>query len=289
MLSYRHGYHAGNFADLLKHSVLCTVIDYLQKKPSPLLILDTHAGGGLYDLSHAYAQKTGEYAHGVGRLAGFVEKQATLEEVPTLFQPLLRQVQKVQRGKGLTRYPGSPFLIKQALRPQDRAVFYELHSTEAKNLRTANQDHGQIEIFHDDGLKGVRRMVPPRGPYEGMRSLTLIDPSYEIKSDYDDVPDAVARAWKKSPQAVSLIWYPVIDRARTENMMKRYQRAGIKRILRIEQGLKQDGAVRGMTAAGVLVINPPFTLLDQAKQAMPWLHEKLNAEGRLKIYNLTGE
>jgi 23S rRNA (adenine2030-N6)-methyltransferase len=283
MLSYRHGYHAGNFADVLKHSVFVSVAHYLQQKKSALLFVDTHAGGGMYDLAHDYAKKTGEFEKGIGRLWPFGD------DMPDMLKPWAEIVQGVQKDESLSRYPGSPFFMRRLLRIQDRAVLFELHSTEAKTLKQEFRGNAKIVAFHDDGLKGLRRMVPPRGPYEGMRHLTLVDPSYEIKTDYDDVPGAMLAAWKRTPQATIIIWYPVIERERTEKMIRRYQRSGIKKLLRIEQGIAEDGAVRGMTAAGLLIINPPYVLADEARAALPWLHEKLGAGGKYLVKELVGE
>lgn len=269
MLSYRHGFHAGNPADVLKHAVFVFVLGHLQRKAGPLLILDTHAGAGLYDLASAEAAKTGEFRDGIARLA------AGAGEVPDLLGTYLALV-KARNPRGpLAVYPGSPALALTMKRPQDRLAFYELHPADHQRLADLAGRVRGVSIERTDGFKGLTARVPP----DGRRGLVLIDPSYEIKTDYDKVVAALAKAWRRFATGVYILWYPVIERSRIDGLLAAVTAAGIRKVYRIELGMAPDAPGYGMTASGVLVVNPPFTLPGAAGAALPWLAERLGAHG----------
>jgi 23S rRNA (adenine2030-N6)-methyltransferase len=269
MLSYRHGFHAGNHADVLKHAVCVHVSRYLTRKDAPLLFLDTHAGAGLYDLGTPEAEKTGEYRAGIGRL------MPRAPDAPDLLRDYLELVHAANGDGMLRTYPGSPSLIMSLMRPQDRAVFHELHSADAARLAALAHGRRRVHVDRSDGLRGLNAQLPP----PERRALCLIDPSYEIKTDYTLVAAAVARAWKKFPGGIYLWWYPVIDRSRVLAMEAAIRAAGIRKTYKVELCMSPDTPERGMTGSGLFIVNPPFTLPDAAQAALPWLAETLGADG----------
>lgn len=269
MLSYRHGFHAGNYADVLKHTMLLQAIKSLQKKNKPYVYIDTHAGAGGYSLQDEFAQKTGEYLEGVSKIWG----QNDLPE------PLVDYMEAVTafntESDDLDYYPGSPAFVDMTLREKDRMVLHELHGTDYPTLAQGFAGDRQVKVLNKDGLAGLIAAVPPIE----RRGLILIDPSYEIKSDYLDVADTVIDAYKRFATGIYMIWYPVVDRERTEAMFDRLKASGIRRQLRIEQAIRPDTNEKGMTAAGLWVINPPWQLDEQAKVTLDYLDSRLNQGG----------
>jgi 23S rRNA (adenine2030-N6)-methyltransferase len=278
MLSYRHGFHAGNHADVLKHAVLAFALDYMARKPAPFLILDSHAGAGLYDLRSAEAEKTGEHRAGIARLLGAASP-------PELVRHYLQQVAAANPGGDLAAYPGSPALILALRRPGDRAAFHELHPTDHQRLRALTAGCRGVSVERADGLAALAAHTPP----PEKRGLYLIDPSYEIKTDYAAVVAALARAWRKFPAGVYLLWYPAIDRPRVEAMERSLRAAGLRRVFRVELCMADDGTGRGMTGSGVFVVNPPFTLPEAAREGLAWLAERLDATGPVRAEWLVPE
>lgn len=273
MLSYRHAFHAGNPADLLKHAVHLFVLRHAVLDPAPLYVLDTHAGAGGYDLESAAAQKTGEFHAGVERLL------AAPGPVPALLAPWLEEVEKVNPDGRLACYPGSPLLALSALRAQDRLDLVELHPTDhrllAERMVRSFEGGPQVRVVREDGLSRlVARMPPPE-----RRAVVLIDPSYEMKGDYEAVVRALARAWRRMGTGCFLLWYPVIERARSEALVGSVREAGLRRLWRIELCTAPDAPGRGMTGSGLLVVNPPPPLPDAAAAALPWLARALEARG----------
>jgi 23S rRNA (adenine2030-N6)-methyltransferase len=270
MLSYRHAFHAGSFADVLKHAVLVHVLRHAVLKPKPVYYLDTHAGAGSYDLTSAMAAKTGEWRAGIAPVMAATDP-------PELPRSLLELVAAANPQGELRAYPGSPALARAVLRPQDRIELVELHGS----------DHGLLEAWSGggalvrrvDGLAAlVHRLPPPE-----RRGVVLIDPSYEIKTDYEDVVAALARAHRRFATGAFLLWYPVIDRARTEALLADLRATCIPRQLRLEICARPDAAGRGMTGAGMLVVNPPWTLADAAMLGLPWLARVLDAQNRWQV------
>jgi 23S rRNA (adenine2030-N6)-methyltransferase len=273
MLSYRHGFHAGNFADVLKHSLTTLVITALKQKDKPFVYIDTHAGAGKYSLKSSFSQKTGEYQQGIGLIWGHANPPAELTDY-------LAAVRAENTGRQLVRYPGSPQLVRRLVRSQDRLQLSELHSTDFEALRQLFVQDNQVSIAKEDGLKMLNKKLPPIQK----RGFILIDPSYEIRADYTKVVDTLISAHKRFATGIYALWYPVIDRNVTERMMQRLEASGIPRQLRIEHCVTADGSVRGMTGSGMLFINPPWQLADQAEILLPWLNQILtDNQGQWKI------
>lgn len=273
MLSYRHAFHAGNQADLLKHALWLFVLREAVRDARPLYALDTHAGAGGYDLSGPAALKTGEFREGIARLL------AAPGPVPDLLAPYVEAVREANPGGEPLFYPGSPLLAARTLRPQDRLDLVELHTTDHRLLaeRFARQPAAgpRIRVERADGLAWlVARMPPPE-----RRAVVLVDPSYEMKSDWQDVARALVRAWRRMGTGCFLLWYPMIERARSEAFLRLLQEGGMRRLWRIELCAVPDRPGRGMTGSGVVVVNPPPSLAGAAQEALPWLTAALGATG----------
>ena len=268
MLSYRHAFHAGSPADVLKHAVFTFVLAYALGKPTPLYVLDTHAGAGGYDLGGAMAAKTGEATRGIDRVLAAAAP-------PELLRPYLDRVARYRVTAGGEAYPGSPELARQALRETDRLELVELHVTDHAALSGRFRGLSHVRVRRDDGLKVMLARLPP----PQRRGIVLLDPSYEIKSDYEDVATALIRAHRRFANGVYLLWYPVIHRPASEHLLGLLRASGIRRQYRIELAMGADTEGRGMTASGVVVINPPWTLPAAAPAGLDWLARALDARG----------
>ncbi len=269
MLSYRHSFHAGNHADVLKHLVLMLIIESLQQKEKGFYYLDTHAGVGRYRLFGDEAEKTGEFAEGIGRLW---ERQDLPEEVAR-YTALIRKIN--HGGKALRYYAGSPLIAASLLRPQDRALLTELHPSDYPLLRNNFKQFDNVTSKRDNGFQQLKATLPPLE----RRGLVLIDPPYELKTDYDLVVQAVIEGYKRFATGIYAIWYPVVLRQQTKRIIKGLEASGIRKILQIELALRPDSDQRGMTASGMIVINPPWTLEAQMRRVLPYLSRVLVPEG----------
>lgn len=280
MLSYRHAYHAGNFADVLKHTVLLHCLNYLQRKDKPLRLIDTHAGAGMYALNAESAQKTREYQNGIGKIW-------PLAELPNALQPYIDYVKRLNENGSLQYYPGSPAIFRDHMRPQDQLFLHELHSTDARILGDVMGHDKQVKIIEDNGLAGMQALLPP----PDRRGLVLIDPSYEIKKDYQDVVKEVIKAHRRFATGTIIIWYPVVLRERNDEMERALIKSGIKNIQLMEFGIAPDNPEYGMNSSGLIVINPPFTLWEAMEETLPFLVEHLGdtQEGFYRLEQLVAE
>ena len=273
MLSYRHGFHAGNFADVLKHSVLALIIDALKHKDKPFVYIDTHAGAGKYALNAEFAQKTAEYRQGIARIWDCAEAPVEIKEY-------LAAVRAENTPGQLLRYPGSPQVVRRLVRPQDRLQLSELHGSDFEILKQLYAGDKQVMVAKEDGLAMLTKKLPPIQK----RGLILIDPSYELKADYNKVVTALQTAHRRFATGIYALWYPVIERELTEKLLSRIQETGIPKQLRVEHCVSPDGAVRGMTGSGMLLINPPWHLDERAEALLPWLNDKLaDGQGHYRI------
>ncbi|MDT8407506.1 MAG: 23S rRNA (adenine(2030)-N(6))-methyltransferase RlmJ [Methylococcales bacterium] len=264
MLSYRHGFHAGNFADVLKHSLLCLAVTELLKKDKALAYIDTHSGAGMYSLTAPFAEKTGEYRAGIGRLWHD-------DTAPSLLQPYLHAIRAYNPDHQLRHYPGSPALVKALLRPGDLMQLSELHRNDFADLSTHFKATRHVQVAQEDGLQQLLKKLPP----VSRRGLILIDPSYELKNDYITVVKTLTSAYRRFATGVYCLWYPVLRRSETEQLLNALAATGIRKQLRIEQCICQDNDATGMTGSGLLWINPPWQLAEQAQTILPWLQDKL--------------
>ena len=278
MLSYRHSFHAGNHADVLKHLVLIEVIDYLLRKDGRIDYIDTHAGAGLFRLDADNALKLQEHSEGIGRLHS--------SQIPALTR-YLEVIDAFNSGKDRMIYPGSPAIAMQLLRPQDRAWLFELHPQDFEQLTGNMAGYKRARVAREDGLKAALSLLPP----VRRRALLFIDPSYEIKADYELVVDTVQKAQQKFATGTSIIWYPVVDRRRIIDMQRRLQQTGIKKVQRFEICVTADSEEHGMTGSGLFIINPPWTLMAYMSSLLPDLARLLAQDEHYSFANdiITGE
>jgi 23S rRNA (adenine2030-N6)-methyltransferase len=276
MFSYRHAFHAGNHADVLKHAVLIALLKYLTQKDKPFWVIDTHAGAGAYSLDTGQATKREEYAEGVARLVGAAG-------LPPLLKDYVSFVEAFNEGKELRRYPGSPTISSQLARANDRLRFFEMHSTDHRLLaQMFGGAEPRVQVKKEDGLAGLRALLPP--PPASRRALVVIDPSYEDKRDYQTVPEAVNDALRRFAQGVFLVWYPLLQLGQARRMPEQLQRAmqgenghdWLNVTLTVKKPAK-DGF--GMHGSGLFVINPPYVLPGLLQAALPVLVERLGLDG----------
>lgn len=248
MLSYLHEYHAGNFADVHKHASLLLTLSMMQAKPAGVAGFDTHAGSAIYDLGGDRARKTGEADAGIQRVWRLRERLGSPD-----WRPMLEGLEKLNPAQGpLSRYPGSPAWFSGLQRPQDTLTTFELHSGESSRLRdwAAGQ---RVTVLEGDGLQGLLRQLPPAAP----RLLVLMDPSYELKEDYQRVARTLSGAWKKCRHGVFLIWYPMLTSGLHRTLPQQLTGSGVNRIWHSELRLNQSPE-RGMTGSAMVVVNPPW-------------------------------
>lgn len=268
MLSYRHSFHAGNHADVLKHTVQSLIIESLKEKEKPFLYLDTHAGAGRYKLSGEHAERTGEYLEGIARLWQY-------DDVPEVLTPYLNAVKAFNHSGSLHYYPGSPLIARHLLRDDDTLQLSELHSSDYPLLRNEFQKDERATVHRGDGYQQLKAKLPP----PSRRGFSLIDPPYELKSDYQAVVQGIAEGHKRFATGVYALWYPVVLRQHVKRMFKDLEATGIRNILQIELAVRPDSDQRGMTGSGMLVINPPWKLEKQMTELLPWLHKVLVPAG----------
>ncbi|HEY9224210.1 23S rRNA (adenine(2030)-N(6))-methyltransferase RlmJ [Variovorax sp. N23] len=298
MFSYRHAFHAGNHADVLKHTVLIATLEHLLEKDAALTVVDTHAGAGLYRLDGDYAGTSGEAAQGVLRLleppvaAAPAKKAAAPEAEAPLADAIARYLAVIAdfNPKGGAKvYPGSPFIVQHLLREHDRLKLFELHPTDSRTLdaNIAQLEAGrQIAVFSEDGFGSATKFLPP----PSRRALVLCDPSYELKTDYGRVLDFVGEALKRFATGTYAVWYPIIPRPEAHDLPRRLKtmatKAG-KSWLHATLTVKSSKIVTaptgetrrpGLPASGMFLINPPYTLKAQMAAALPQLAKRLGQD-----------
>ena len=282
MFSYRHAFHAGNHADVLKHTVLIAMLRHMALKDVAVAVIDTHAGAGLYRLDSDYAQTSGEAAEGILKLFENNNLSPALQDYADV-------IRSFNRGNQSRVYPGSPFIIQQLLRPQDRLKLFEIHPSDIKALsgNVEQLDAGrQVAVFREDGFEGVKKFLPP----PSRRALVLCDPSYEIKSDYARVIDMVADGLKRFATGTYAVWYPVIPRPEAHDVPRKLKTLANKlgkpwlhATLTIKSSkptvnAQGDTERAGLPASGMFVINPPYTLKEALKPALPEMVQLLGLD-----------
>ncbi len=270
MLSYRHGYHAGNHADVLKHTVLVALLRHLALKDKPFWVVDTHAGAGFYRLDHAFAQKTSEWREGVGRIFDAPDAPPAVADYLALVHAANGMVADARVAGAPSVYPGSPWITRQLLRPDDRLHVFELHTSDAPALIDTLRGDRQVKVTAGDGYAGLKASWPPAP----RRGLALIDPSYEVKDEYGLVVDAVADALKRFPTGIVAVWYPRLVRRESEMLPGRLTRLSPDNWLHVALDVRAR-AEQGMHGSGMVVLNSPWTLPDALKPCMPWLRSRL--------------
>ena len=304
MFSYRHAFHAGNHADVLKHAVLIAILKHMTAKDAALMVLDTHAGAGLYRLDGDYAATSGEAKNGYLKLydikkttLGLVNntqiatknKVISLDISAQLVVDYLELIASYHTKSSVNIYPGSPFIIQRFLKGRDKLKAFELHPTDCKTL-TANiaqlEAGRQVAVLREDGFEGVKKFLPP----PAKRALLLCDPSYEIKTDYARVADMVADALKRFATGTYVVWYPIIPRPEAHDLPKklktlanRASKPWLNATLTVKNSklvTDSQGDVErpGLPASGMFVVNPPFTLKAALQAALPQLAQALGQD-----------
>lgn len=270
-MNYRHDYHAGNFADVLKHAVLVRIVEYLKRKDKAFRVLDTHAGSGLYALDTGPAERTGEWRGGIGQL-----HEAPLRgEAAALLRPYLDIVRQLNPD-GLRVYPGSPLLVRRLLRRQDRLSAIELHPEDFSRLKALFADDFQVRATELDGWLALGAHLPPKEK----RGLVLVDPPFEAQGEFERIAGAVEKAHRRWPGGVYALWYPIKDRAAVARFRDALAQSGIPAILDVTLEIRVPSPEPRLDGCGMIVINPPFTLQTEMQALLPVLHARLCEDGK---------
>ncbi|HAN56595.1 MAG TPA: 23S rRNA (adenine(2030)-N(6))-methyltransferase RlmJ [Betaproteobacteria bacterium] len=270
MLSYRHAFHAGNHADVLKHLVLMQLLDYFNQKDKPYWAIDTHAGAGVYALDTGYAMQNAEYQTGIARLLA-------RDDLPAALAAYVGLVRQLNPTAALRVYPGSPWIAQHLLREQDQLRLFELHPTDSQHLSANFADAGRrVKVQNIDGFAGLKANLPPAP----RRGLVLIDPSYEEKQDYQRVPAALKDALKRFATGTYAVWYPLLQRHESQHFVAALKNVQAKAWLNVSLTVhtpKADGF--GMHGSGMFIVNPPWTLRASLQAVMPYLVKVLGQDG----------
>lgn len=265
-MNYRHAYHAGNFADCMKHALLARILLYLGQKEAPYRVIDTHAGIGLYDLAGIEAGKTLEWQDGIARLA-----TPLAGEAEALLAPYRAALADVAARFGAARYPGSPMLASLLMRRQDRAIFVEKHPADVHLLEENLGRDRRLKVLELDGWTALKAMIPP----VERRGVVLIDPPYEVEGELAHLGQALVEARRKWSGGIFAGWYPIKDLAAPEELADFLRAAGVPKILRLEMLVDRADDASRLNGSGLIVINPPWTLAHEAEILLPALAERL--------------
>ncbi|MBP1313035.1 23S rRNA (adenine(2030)-N(6))-methyltransferase RlmJ [Herbaspirillum huttiense F1] len=294
MLSYRHAFHAGNHADVLKHMVIIQLMRYLGQKDPAYMVIDTHAGAGVYALDGDYASKNAEYETGIAKLWD-------RKDLPAMVKEYVDLVRSLNPSGKMRYYPGSPYCAEKTMREQDRLRLFEMHPSEVKvlednfrKLEAHAAAQGQrpaargkrVMVYRGDGFQGLKALLPP----PSRRGLVLIDPPYEDKRDYTHVAQVLADALTRFPTGTYAVWYPVLQRNESRQLPERLKRLGAKSWLNVTlaiHGPAPDGF--GLHNSGMFILNPPWTLEAQLKEVMPYLIEVLGVDDTAEYVLESGE
>ena len=285
-MNYRHHFHAGNFADVMKHVLLLQILTRLNQKDKPYRYIDTHGGAGKYDLSTSEAQKSGEFLNGIHRLVKLDD--SIKRNAPEGVQQYLKIVEKMREGSGKGAYPGSPWFALEGMREIDKATIFEMQRDVFQQLYYNVRDK-RAGLHERDAYEGLFGVIPPKEK----RGLVMIDPPYEVeRKDFPQLVDLIATAYKKWPTGVFAIWYPIKDRAMIDRFEKKMIKTGIRRQLICEVCVWPDDTPVGLNGCGLLVINPPWKFSEDADEALQWLFPHLRMSenvGHAAVRWLVGE
>jgi 23S rRNA (adenine2030-N6)-methyltransferase len=281
MFSYRHAFHAGNHADVLKHFIQVQLHQYMNQKDTAYTYIDTHSGAGVYALDSAQAVKSGEFLGGIARLW-------ERDDLPPALAEYVEVVSALNPSGKLRYYPGSPYVAEQVTRPEDRLRLFELHPSDIKilvenmrKLEAHKAEQGQrargrrILVDYADGFHGLKALLPP----PSRRALVLIDPPYEVKLDYKHVRDALDEAVKRFPSGIYAVWYPVLQRMESREFADRLKRLPAKEWLHVTLTVATPGPDgTGLHSSGMFILNPPYTLEATLRETMPYLVKVLGQD-----------
>lgn len=282
-MNYRHAYHAGNFADVVKHVVLTRIVEYLKHKDKAFRVVDTHAGRGLYDLTSVEAQKTGEWREGIGRVLA----QTFRPEAAVLLAPYLDAVRAANPGGGVTRYPGSPWIVRHLLRRQDRLTAIEMHPHDAAALSRLFGGDVQTRVIELDGWLSLGAHLPPKE----RRGLVLVDPPFEAAGEFDRLIEGLEKAHRRWPGGIYALWYPIKDRRAVNSFRTALAGTGIPKIVDIRFEIRPASSEPSLDGSGMVVVNPPFSLKAELDVLLPALSRVLSepAGGACRMVEISGE
>lgn len=266
-MNYRHAFHAGNFADVLKHIVIARIISHLLEKPAPFRIIDTHAGIGLYDLAAHEAGRTREWESGIGRVLSTPHPQ----DLSLLLAPYFEAITRVRIFHNERSYPGSPELARGMLRGEDRLILVEKHPADAETLKKNLAFDGRAKVLMRDGYEALLALVPPKE----RRGLILIDPPYEERDEFAKVLNSFVPAYRKFPTGIYALWYPIKAGSPVDAFHQALKHAGIPKILRIELRVRPESFGTGLAGSGLIIVNPPWLLKGEMDKLLPWLDATL--------------
>lgn len=276
-MNYRHLFHAGNFADVFKHALLTLLIVKLKAKDTPFVVIDTHAGAGVYDVTSAEAQRTGEFARGYGQIAR--------QPWPAALQPYRDAVAALNPGGALRFYPGSPCLALALMRPQDRLVACELHPEDARHLKLALRDDKRAELHHRDGYQALKAFLPP----SERRGLALIDPPFETPDERRALVQALVVAHERWPTGIYALWYPIKADSEARLLHAELANTGIRRQVALELRLHDGDDPARLNGCGLAIVNSPFRFGDLSLPILEALHRGLAAEGGTRLVEIAPE
>jgi 23S rRNA (adenine2030-N6)-methyltransferase len=262
-MNYRHIYHAGNFADVLKHVVLTRIIAYLKRKEAAFRVIDTHAGVGLYDLDNEEARKTGEWRGGIGKLLD----AALTASAAALLEDYLAAVRAINPQGNIRYYPGSPSLTRRLLRRRDRLTAIEFHPEDAQSLKKVFAGDHQVRVIELDGWLALGAHLPPKEK----RGLVLVDPPFEEEGEFARMVDGLKKAHRRWPSGIYTFWYPVKDRAAVEQFRGMLAESGIPKILDVELSIRAPSPEPRLDGCGMAIVNPPFVLHRELSEILPVL------------------
>ncbi|MFJ3263671.1 23S rRNA (adenine(2030)-N(6))-methyltransferase RlmJ [Pseudomonas sp. NPDC086581] len=278
-MNYRHAYHAGNHADVLKHIVLARIFALMARKDTPFAYLDSHSGIGLYDLLGDEASRTGEWESGIGRL---YER----DDLPELLQDYLDVVRALNPDGGLEFYPGSPELARRLTRPQDRVMLNELHPEDGRLLKANMTGERRISVHQGDGWLLPRAFLP----VSEKRGVLLIDPPFEQPDDLERCVTALDEAIGRMRQTVVAIWYPIKDRRQLKRFYQRLEKSSAPKMLRVELCVHPADTADRLNGSGLVIVNPPWPLDEELRGLLPWLAQTLaQSEGSSQVDWLIAE
>ncbi len=281
-MNYRHIYHAGNFADVVKHAALALCLEHLKLKDAPFRVIDAHAGIGRYDLAGVEAGKTLEFSDGIGRLTG-VDAAPIPEEAAAALAPYLDIVRSLNDRGPLSLYPGSPEIAAGMLRPQDRMVFNELHPQDNRTLAAAYARDRRVKVMALDAWTALKALLPP----PERRGLVLIDPPFEDRAEFEKLAAGLAEARKRFATGTLMLWHPVKDPAAVEAFYAAIARLDLDKTLRAELLVRAPSDVSKLNGCGLFIVNPPWTLKEKLAALLPFLAARL-ARGEGAGYRLEG-
>jgi 23S rRNA (adenine2030-N6)-methyltransferase len=272
-MNYRHAYHAGNFADVLKHLVLALVIDYMKRKEAPFRVIDTHAGCGRYALGSIQAAKTGEWRGGIGRLLG-PDARPLPPDVARVMEPYLDAVRSENPASHLEVYPGSPLIARRLMRPQDVLVANELHPEDGTELKSTLGRDRRVKLLAIDGWFALKSLLPPKE----RRGVVLIDPPFEEEGELTRLAEGLAEALRRFESGVYLAWYPIKDLKPVAAFHGALSAIAGPELMRVELMIRGGNSADRLNGCGLIVANPPYTLRNDLAAVLPELAHRL-AEG----------